>query len=84
MKATGIVRKVDGLGRIVIPREICKTHGITLGETPLEIYVGDNGEIILKKYTPTCGICGSDDIVEAFAKLGIKLCRKCLMDAFGE
>jgi len=50
MKATGIVRKVDQLGRIVIPKELRKSLGIDLGE-PLEIYTDDN-RIILKKYEP--------------------------------
>jgi AbrB family transcriptional regulator (stage V sporulation protein T) len=51
MKATGIVRKIDELGRIVIPREIRKSLKIREGN-PLEIYVEKNGEIILKKYAP--------------------------------
>lgn len=51
MKATGIVRKIDDLGRIVIPKEIRKTLRIREGD-PLEIYVDKNGEIILKKYAP--------------------------------
>lgn len=51
MKATGIVRKIDELGRIVIPREIRKSLKIREGN-PLEIYVDKNGEIILKKYAP--------------------------------
>ena len=50
MKSTGIVRKVDELGRVVIPKEIRKTSFISEG-TPLEIYSGDDGEIILKKYS---------------------------------
>lgn len=50
MKSTGIVRKVDELGRVVIPKEIRKTSFISEG-TPLEIYSGDDGEIVLKKYS---------------------------------
>lgn len=49
MKATGIVRKIDDLGRIVIPKEIRKNLHIREGD-PLEIYIESNGEIILKKY----------------------------------
>ena len=49
MKATGIVRKVDELGRIVIPMEIRRNLGIAEKE-PLEIFVDDDGHIILKKY----------------------------------
>lgn len=51
MKATGIVRKIDELGRIVIPKEIRKTMRIKEGEA-LEIYVEKTGEVILKKYDP--------------------------------
>ncbi len=49
MKATGIVRKIDDLGRVVIPKEIRKNLRIREGD-PLEIYIEKNGEIILKKY----------------------------------
>ena len=59
MKATGIVRQVDPLGRIVIPAEIRKTHGIKPQDT-LEIYV-DEDLIILKKYITACLFCGSAD-----------------------
>ena len=51
MKATGIVRKVDELGRIVIPKEIRRTMRIKEGN-PLEIYTGSDGEVIFKKYSP--------------------------------
>ena len=80
MKAIGIVRKTDSLGRVVLPKELRDTMGLPEG-TPMEIYV-EGGNIILKKYQPTCGICGGDDVVETFAKWGIKLCRKCLKESF--
>ena len=51
MKATGVVRRIDELGRIVVPKEIRRTLKIKNG-TPLEIFCGDNGELILKKYSP--------------------------------
>ena len=51
MKATGVVRRIDELGRIVIPKEIRRTLRIKEG-TPLEIFSGDNGELLLKKYSP--------------------------------
>ena len=51
MKATGIVRKIDDLGRIVIPKEIRRTLRLSEG-TPLEIFTDREGEIILKKYSP--------------------------------
>ena len=52
MKATGIIRRVDDLGRIVIPREIRRTCRIKEGD-PLELYTDKDGEIIFKKYSPT-------------------------------
>ncbi|MCD8371057.1 MAG: stage V sporulation protein T [Clostridiales bacterium] len=51
MKATGIVRRIDDLGRVVIPKEIRKTLRLREG-TPLEIFTDREGEIILKKYSP--------------------------------
>ena len=51
MKATGIVRRIDDLGRVVIPKEIRRTLRIKEG-TPLEIFTDRDGEIILKKYSP--------------------------------
>lgn len=51
MKATGIVRRIDDLGRVVIPKEIRRTMKIREGE-PLEIFVDREGEVILKKYAP--------------------------------
>ncbi len=79
MKSTGIVRKVDELGRIVIPKELRKSFNVNEGN-PLEIYTdGDN--IILKKYTPGCHCCkNTDNLIEV---LGLKLCPSCL-DQFNE
>ena len=51
MKATGIVRRIDDLGRVVIPKEIRRTLRIREGD-PLEIYTDSNGEVIFKKYSP--------------------------------
>ena len=74
MKATGIVRKVDELGRIVIPIELRRNLGIEVRD-PLEIYV-DEDTILLKRYNPLCILCGeSDDLVEYKGK---KVCRKCI------
>lgn len=57
MKATGIIRRVDDLGRIVLPKELRQTLGI--GEKdPMEIYTDGKG-IILRKYAPGCAFCGS-------------------------
>lgn len=54
MKATGIIRRVDDLGRIVLPKEIRRNSGITKG-TPMEIYTTTDG-IVLKKYNVTGGL----------------------------
>ena len=51
MKATGIVRRIDDLGRVVIPKEIRRTLRIREGD-PLEIYTASDGEVIFKKYSP--------------------------------
>ena len=51
MKATGIVRRIDDLGRVVIPKEIRRTMRIREGD-PLEIYTSTNGEVVFKKYSP--------------------------------
>lgn len=54
MRATGIVRRIDDLGRVVIPREIRKQFGVKEGD-PLEFFVNDN-EIILRKYDTSIGL----------------------------
>ena len=51
MKATGIVRRIDDLGRVVVPKEIRRVLRIREGD-PLEIYTNNTGEVILKKYSP--------------------------------
>jgi AbrB family transcriptional regulator, transcriptional pleiotropic regulator of transition state genes len=74
MKSTGIVRKVDELGRVVIPIELRRTLGI--GEKDaLEIYV-DGERIVLKKYEPACVFCGSADDIIHFR--GKNICSVCV------
>ena len=51
MKATGIVRRIDDLGRVVIPKEIRRTLRIREGD-PLEIFTATDGEVVFKKYSP--------------------------------
>jgi len=81
MKSTGIVRKVDELGRVVIPIELRRTLGIDLKDA-LEIYV-DEEKIILKKYEPACIFCGSASNVNHFqGKLVCKDCAEALIKAF--
>ena len=79
MKATGIVRKVDELGRIVLPIELRRTLGID-EKDPLEIYV-DQERIILKKYEPACIFCGNASDNRLFH--GKNVCRECAI-AMGE
>jgi len=76
MKSTGVVRKVDELGRIVIPIELRRTMGIEEKDA-LEIYV-DNEKIILKKYEPACIFCGNAEEVANYK--GKNLCRACLLE----
>lgn len=76
MKSTGVVRKVDELGRIVIPIELRRTMGIEEKDA-LEIYV-DNEKIILKKYEPACIFCGNAEDVSNYK--GKNLCRACLTE----
>ncbi len=74
MKSTGIVRKVDELGRIVLPIELRRTLDIAEKDS-LEIYVDDD-RIILRKYEPTCVFCGSSKDVISFK--GKNICPNCL------
>lgn len=74
MKATGIVRKVDELGRIVIPIELRNKLDIAIKD-PIEIFV-EGSSIILKKYEPNCIFCGSSKELSSYKdKL---VCSKCL------
>ncbi|OAB34158.1 AbrB family transcriptional regulator [Paenibacillus glacialis] len=77
MKSTGIVRRVDELGRVVLPIELRRTMGI--GEKDaLEIYV-DKERIILKKYEPACIFCeNAEDTVNFKGKI---VCKSCLEEA---
>lgn len=76
MKSTGIVRKVDELGRVVIPIELRRTLGIDVKDS-LEIYV-DNERIILKKYEPACLFCGNADNVKHYK--GRIVCEECIKE----
>ena len=73
MKSTGIVRKVDELGRVVIPIELRRTLGIDEKDA-LEIYV-DAEKIILKKYEPACIFCGNAAGISHFK--GKNVCKEC-------
>ena len=74
MKSTGIVRKVDELGRIVLPIELRRTLGIEVKDS-LEIFV-EGSEIILKKYDNSCIFCTSTENVVVYSDRTI--CKKCI------
>lgn len=68
MKATGIVRRIDDLGRVVIPKEIRRTMHLFEGD-PLEIYTAEHGLLILKKYSAVMSLGDiSSDLVEVLSK----------------
>ena len=70
MKATGIVRRIDDLGRVVIPKEIRRTMRIREGD-PLEIYTDNDGEVIFKKYSPIGELSGfAAQYAEVLGKTG--------------
>lgn len=73
MKTTGMVRQIDDLGRVVIPKEIRRTNGWEEGD-PLEIFT-DYDTVILKKYQVGCVFCGGTDNVDDFK--GKRVCGKC-------
>lgn len=73
MKATGIVRKIDELGRIVIPKELRRTLGLQ-EKDPVEIYT-DGKDIILHKYAPGCAFCGSVNDIRYIH--GTRVCNIC-------
>ena len=76
MKSTGIVRRVDELGRVVLPRELRRSLDIEEKDA-LEIYV-DGNSVILKKYEPDCIFCGNAKDVVNFK--GKNICAACLKE----
>lgn len=79
MKSTGIVRKVDELGRIVLPIELRRTLGIEEKDA-LEIYV-EGSSVVLRKYAPSCIFC--DDATDVINFKGKNICPKCLKELQG-
>ena len=74
MKSTGIVRRVDELGRVVIPIELRNKFNIKIKD-PIEIFV-DGSSIVLKKYEPNCIFCGgTKNLINYNEKL---ICEKCI------
>ncbi len=75
MKATGIVRSIDKLGRFVIPMELRRQLDVASDDANIEVFVDDD-KIILKKYHPTCTFCdNSEDIVSLNGK---NVCKACI------
>ena len=74
MKATGMVRNLDQLGRLVIPKETRRVFNLNEGD-PVEIFT-DGDTIILKKYAQGCQCCGNMENIKEYK--GIKICKKCL------
>lgn len=76
MKATGIVRKIDNVGRLSIPREILRVMAIEL-ETTVEFLTDDGGLVMLRKYVPGCVFCGSvEPDMQTVCKRNV--CRACI------
>lgn len=73
MKATGIVRKLDKLDRIVIPKELCKTMDLQ-HDVPMEFFV-DGRSIIIRKFENNCTFCSGSDSLTMFG--GKQVCGKC-------
>jgi transcriptional pleiotropic regulator of transition state genes len=76
MKSTGIVRKIDGLGRVVLPIELRRTLDIAESDA-LEIFV-DNSTIVLKKYQPACIFCDNARDIKVYK--GKNICPNCLKE----
>ena len=76
MKSTGIVRHIDELGRIVVPKELRKKLGIGAND-PVEIS-SEGDKIILTKYAPVCHFCGSTENISEFKEKNI--CESCIRE----
>jgi len=76
IKATGVVRKIDILGRVVIPKELRITMGMKDND-PVEFFVADD-QVILKKYEPGCIFCGNMDRVNRHK--GHNVCTRCMRE----
>lgn len=77
MKSTGIVRKIDELGRIVIPKELRRTLSIEDNVDSMEIFI-DGNMIVLKKYEPACMFC--NDAKDVVNYKGRNVCKACLAE----
>lgn len=75
MKSTGVIRPVDNLGRVVIPREIRKQFDIVDGVDNFEIFVEED-KIVLRKYQPNCVFCGETN--DTVTHNGHIVCKNCI------
>ena len=75
MKSTGIIRGLDNMGRVVIPKEIRKFLDMTEGEDAIEIYMQDDC-IVLKKHKPSCIFCGAEEDCIEFENQTV--CKNCI------
>ena len=73
MKSTGIIRKIDNLGRVTLPIELRRNLDVDCGD-PLEIYT-EGSSIVLKKYEPACIFCGSSKKITQYK--GKNVCENC-------
>jgi AbrB family transcriptional regulator, transcriptional pleiotropic regulator of transition state genes len=76
-RETGIVRNIDQLGRIVLPKELRKSLGIDINDT-IEIFY-DGTQISLKKYSPGCNFCGNLENLHHL-RSGKLVCKQCIQD----
>ena len=77
MKATGVIRCVDELGRLVIPKEIRRNMDVNPGD-PMEIFVEGSDTIVLKKHLCACVFCGNGDDLSEYK--GKTLCAACISE----
>lgn len=76
LKNTGIIRQVDHLGRLVIPKELRRMLDMQDGSDKFEIFISEQGDLVLRKYHPTCAFCNSlDDLVTLNDTL---VCYRCI------
>jgi transcriptional pleiotropic regulator of transition state genes len=75
MRSTGVVRRIDELGRIVLPKALRDTMNLQIKD-PVEIFTDDGGRIILQKYHPACEFCSNADNIVYFNDK--RICRDCI------
>ncbi len=79
MKPLGIIRKIDDLGRLVIPKELRKSIGWE-DNSPIEMFCGNKQEVILRKYEPGCIFCGESKNLMTYSDKNV--CKQCIETMF--